>query len=173
VSFQQFLQSIRSSRLVSVAKHWDEARRGKRMPGWGDIRPSVIKAQLPIVWSWRFDDVSQQFVGRLAGNEIERAFGQSFRGRAMADVFKDHDYEKFRARHTRVMQEPALFIGRGLVFRHLKRLDVGERIVMPLAEDGVQGDGVLGATDAKTRVGQVNDELVREGEEESWFALEP
>jgi hypothetical protein len=173
VSFQQFLKAIRSPRLASVARHWDEARRGKRMPAWGDIKPSLIKAQLPIIWSWRFDDASGQFVGRLAGNEIELAFGRSFRNRPMSDIFREHDYEKFLARHTRVMREPALFIGRGLVFNHLKRLDVGERIVMPLAADGVIGDGILGATDAKTQVGQVNEELIRRGEEESWFALEP
>lgn len=99
-----------------------------------------------MVWAYRYDRGSDSFTGRLAGEEIERLFGKTFRGRPMRELFPVLEFEEMFQRHKRVVSEPALFHGSGFVFRHLGREGIGERIIMPLADDGIQCDGILGTT---------------------------
>ena len=134
--------------------------------GLDDLRPSQIGAQLPNIWAYRYDRATDAFIGRLAGDRIVRIFEKSFRGTPMVDLYPPSDYARLFARTKRVICEPAFFRSEGLVFNHLDRFGVGERIMMPLADDGITGDGILGATVY---------EPVRDGsggrENESWFAL--
>lgn len=146
MSFRDFVAAIKSPDLRAVAFHWQAARGGKRMPGWKDIDPVAIAPYLRIVWSWKYDSVSDTFTGRLAGDAIIEAFGESLRGKAMQEFFHGRQYEHMFARHKRVIAEPAFAHGTGPVFIHAGRHGQGERIIMPLAADGVHVDGIFGAT---------------------------
>jgi hypothetical protein len=146
MSFKDFFAAIEAPALSSVALHWEAARGAKRMPAWRDIDPAAIAPYLGIVWSWRYDRASDSFTGRLAGDEITRAFGKDLRGKRMKEFFADWQYELIFARHRRVVMEPAFAHGTGPVFIHAERYGLGERIIMPLAADGVLGDGIFGAT---------------------------
>jgi hypothetical protein len=172
MSLERFEHSIESPSLRNVVHHWVEARGARAMPGWDNLKPSAIKEQLTIIWVWRFDSVSRQFVGRLAGERIESVLGVSIRGARMSEVFARHDYAKAFARHMRVMTEPACYRGHGLVFRHLDRFDMGERVILPLADDGEHGDGILGATEFESNYGTPPADVVRGAEVEQWFTLE-
>ncbi|HTY66203.1 MAG TPA: PAS domain-containing protein [Alphaproteobacteria bacterium] len=146
MSYQDFLASIWHARLRDVAEHWDRARGGRLMPAWNDLDATVLRRNLAIVWAWKYDRATDRFTGRLAGEEINDAFGKSLRGTDMAEFFKDFDYPDIFARHKRVVTEPCCAHGTGQVFLHARRVGRGERIIMPLAEDGVTGDGIFGAT---------------------------
>jgi hypothetical protein len=171
MSFEAFEGTIASPDLLQVARHWRAACGSRRMPAWRDIRPSAISAQLPIVWSYKFDAASNAFTGRLAGDKIEAMFDESFRGTAMEKLFPAHEYQRAFTRHKRVLAEPAFFHGKGLVFAHLNRHGTGERIILPLAEDGEHGDGIVGATKYYMATGEPPGELARGGEREEWFPL--
>jgi len=69
-AYAEFENSITSPALKQVAQHWRSICRPGRLPGWADLRPSAIKAHLPIVWSYDYDTALDDFVGRLAGIEI-------------------------------------------------------------------------------------------------------
>jgi len=146
MGFEPFLAAIKADSLRTVALHWRAVRRGRRMPAWRDIDPVALGPHLPIVWSWKYDRAADDFVGRLSGEEITRAFGRSLRGAKHADIFPRDRNRKVFDWHRRVVTEPALAHGEGLVFSHVGRLGIGERIIMPLAEDGSTGDGIFGAT---------------------------
>jgi len=146
MSFKDFVAAIESPALRSVAEYWGMARGSKRMPGWKDIDPAAIAPYLAIVWSWRYDRSTDSFTGRLAGDEITRAFGKDLRGKRMEEFFADWQYDLIFARHKRVAMEPAFAHGTGPVFIHAERYGLGERIIMPLAADGATGDGIFGAT---------------------------
>jgi hypothetical protein len=146
LSFTDFLAAIAAPSLRDIANHWNTARGVKRMPGWRDIDPAAIAPHLGIVWAWRYDRESDSFTGRLAGDEITAAFGKDLRGKRMADFFAGWQYEAIFARHKRVVAEPAFAHGSGAVFIHAGRYGLGERIIMPLAADGISGDGIFGAT---------------------------
>ena len=146
MSFQDFLAVIQAAELRAVALHWNAVRGARRMPGWKDIDPAVIAPYLRLVWSWKYDGASDTFTGRLAGDAIVEAFGESLRGKPMDEFFRGRQYERIFARHKRVVAEPAFAHGSGPVFIHAGRHGRGERIIMPLAADGVHGDGIFGAT---------------------------
>jgi hypothetical protein len=146
MSFEDLLAVIEAPELRDIALHWRVARGTKRMPGWKDIDPVAIARHLSLVWSWKYDRSTDLFTGRLAGEEINAAFGKSLRGAAMKEFFAERQYELIFARHKRVVAEPAFAHGSGPVFIHAERYGMGERIILPLATDGLCGDGILGAT---------------------------
>lgn len=143
---EKALQTISSQSLREVLLYWDSLRRGRPLPGWRDIDPVDLRRHLPIVWSWKFDRAADLFTGRLAGEAITAVFGESLRNRTLEDFFKDRSYEDIRKQFRRVVDEPALYVGRGAVFDYAGRYGSGERIIMPLADDGTHADGLLGAT---------------------------
>ena len=71
---------------------------------------------------------------------------------------------------SRIVLEPACGRSGGALFRKAGMTGMGERIALPLAEDGVRGDGVLGASDYQFP--QVpHGEVEALCEDERWFAL--
>lgn len=146
MSLDVFLSKVASPALRDVARHWAMARGENPMPAWRDIDPAAIAPHLPIVWSWKYDRSREDFIGRLAGEDINTAFGRGLRGVSMREFFVDHNYRLMFERNRRVITEPCVMRGHGNVFIHTGGQGYGERIIMPLAEDGRRGDGVFGAT---------------------------
>ena len=169
MSFEAFETAIVSPALKSVARHWNEARGSRRMPGWNNIKPSAIAAQLSIVWAYKYDRASDSFTQRLAGTRITDIFGSSGRGLPMADIYPPKDFAVALARFKRVVSTRAFMRGNGVMFRHLDRYGSGERIMMPLAEDGLHVDGIFGATEYRVSGMQPTPEILTMGEIEVWF----
>lgn len=168
MGFDAFFSSICSGDLKKVAQHWHDARTSRVMPAWKEIRPSAVAAQLPLIWVYRYDREADAFTGRLAGDLIEQMLGKSFRGTPMKDIYSPADYPRLFGRAKRVTCEPAFYRGTGTVFRHVDRYGEGERIMMPLSDDGIHGDGVLGATIYDAYRGAPNKHAT---EIETWIAL--
>lgn len=168
MSFDAFLGSIASERLRNVALHWQAARDSHLLPAWSDIRPSAIAAELSLIWAYKYDRAADSFTGRLAGDSIEQIVGKSFRGTPMSVLYDHYDYSVFFQRCKRVVCEPTLMRSEGTVFQHVERYGLGERIIMPLADDGIRGDGLFGATVYDMFLGTPNDP---NDETASWFAL--
>ncbi len=75
----------------------------------------------------------------------------------------------------RMISEPAICRKTGELFRHGGHLIEGQRMVLPLASDGVHGDGLLGASAYKHPLRNLdlgNVELLDSAHEE-WFAVTP
>jgi hypothetical protein len=146
MGFADLLAGIREPALREIALHWRAAKGARRMPGWRDIDPAAIARHLPIVWSWAYDRATDSFTGRLAGEEINAVFGKSLRGAKMREFFAEWRYDDIFARSKRVVTGPAFAHGSGSVFAHAGRHGSGERIILPLAANGSDGDGLIGAT---------------------------
>ncbi|MDQ7248793.1 PAS domain-containing protein [Dongia sedimenti] len=146
MSFGIFFDSIQSEALRVLAAQWAAVRGDRRMPAFRDIDPVGIGRHLRYVWAWKYDRAADGFTGRLAGEEIDRAFGKSLRGAKMAEFYTPDVYAIVFPRHRRVVTEPAFFHGTGMVFARMGYTMGGERIAMPLSEDGSAGDGILGGT---------------------------
>jgi hypothetical protein len=149
MNVREFCEAIGSPALRTVALHWNDVRGAKKMPSWEDIRPKAIASCLPLVWAYRFDAEANEFIGRLAGDRIARAYGKSFRGLTLAQIHTSPDrYQTGRALLQRVISEPAIFLGHGRIFQVKGEFHSGERLILPLSGDGISGDGVFGATEA-------------------------
>jgi hypothetical protein len=146
MQYSEFERAIGSPALKDVAAHWNQARQNRRMPRWADIKPSRIAQHLSIVWSFRYDAGKDEFFGRLVGDRIARLVGKSFRGLSLADAYPPDAAPWVRERFRRVVMEPALYNHAGTVYTQMDRHGFGERILLPLSEDGIAADGILGAT---------------------------
>ncbi len=157
-----------SPALRNVAAHWFAACQQRKMPGWSAIRPVAIAAQLPIVWSYSYDKKADTFTGRLAGSKIAQVFGSNFHGVEMSAVKPVADFAKLFSLCKRVISEPAIYYGVGILFRQPDQVGFGERIILPLASDGVEPDGIFGATDFVLAHGAIKGFT---GETPAWFPL--
>jgi hypothetical protein len=168
--FGAFISRVESPALLAIATHWHEVRSNKRLPGWADLSPSAIGPHLTRLWSFKYDAQTGEFTGRLAGNRIMVATGHSFRGTTLRELHPPHIYEKSQAEFTRIVTGPAIYRCRGPLFRAGGHVVEGERIVMPLAEDGEHGDGLLGASEyAVPPVTGIPFELISENAE--WYSI--
>ena len=145
--FDAFIDAIASPALRKVALHWNEARGTRRMPAWRDIDPAAIAPQLPMVWSYKHDSKTDEFIGRLAGDRIEQVFGRSLRGARLSELHSAEAYAWVSRLCKRVITEPALYKYAGPIFIQLNHYGSGERIILPLSSDNVTSDGILGATE--------------------------
>lgn len=169
MSVAGFLNTIESLDLRCVAEHWLQARGDKLMPTWSQIRPSSVAKQLPIIWSFVYDQDRDEFFGRLGGHAITKILERNLKGVAMADLEPVLDQKRLVARARRVVKDPALFRGVGEIFKSQDRQGWGERIIMPLGSDRPKEIGVLGAT-----VYQINHfprEMGKNLEIEEWYPL--
>jgi hypothetical protein len=138
--------AIQSPQLCQLLDHWIDIRRGRLMPAWRDIDPVLLAPILPNVWSWKYDRGKDSFTGRLAGDRINSIVGRSLRQVPMTDYFTGADYERIFRRLKRVVTEPVMVLQCGLVFQHEGHQGFGERLILPLADDGEHGDGLIGVT---------------------------
>jgi hypothetical protein len=170
--FGLFLDQIESEKLRAVALAWEQARQGQVMPSFRRLRPAAIAAQLPIIWIYAYDRGTCRFTGRLAGERIAQAFNKNFRGIALEDVHPPHLLDWVHGAMSRVVLEPSCYRNRGALFRKTGQTGIGERIMLPLADDGANGDGVLGASDYELPgVSAIEGPIELISEDESWFGL--
>jgi hypothetical protein len=120
---------------------------------WEEIRPRAIAKHLPIIWSYKYDAENDEFVGRLAGEHIDRFFSHGIRGVPLASVHSKENFPWIFGLFKKVVTTPALYRSAGCIFAHLDRVGLGERIVLPLASNGWKTDGVFGATEYRTAPG--------------------
>jgi len=151
--FQTLDAAIQSPALKVVFAHWLDARGDRTMPAWRNIDAAKIGKHLPMVWAWRFDFALGTFIGRLAGEEIVSVLGKEIRGRPLEQCFPADAAQVVLERYKTVMIGPRIMHTTGHVHMKTGRHGIGERIVLPLGEDGVHGDGVIGATQYRLNIG--------------------
>ena len=136
---------IRSPKLRHILSHWLDSRTDRLMPRCQDIRPAKIKAELPLVWQYRYDSVQDEFIGGFAGAQIERLIGRPIKNACFRHLHPG-DLHLF-ARAKRVLSDPAIFYGHGPLFKQRERQSIGERIILPFSDAGGAAAGIFGATD--------------------------
>jgi hypothetical protein len=146
MSFELFLSAFKDPALLEIAAHWNKVRGDRLMPGWSDIDPVALGRNLPIVWAWRYDAALGTFVGRLAGEEIIAVLGVNIRGRRIETCFRPDALEAVCQRYRKIIEGPRFMHSHGTVFARSGGNGVGQRIVLPLAADGIHADGIFGAT---------------------------
>ncbi len=169
--YSEFECAIQSPALRDVAAHWNQARQGRLMPSWPDIKPSRIAAHLSLVWSFRYDAARDEFNGRLVGDRIARHIGKDFRGLPLAGAYPADALPWVQKLFKRVVREPALYCHAGKLFTQMNQDGLGERILLPLSEDGVTADGVLGATLFHDASGMSLKLVAPDPAAERWFNL--
>ena len=172
MSFADFEQSIMSANLRHVAAVWHQARNGRPVPAWSDINPAKLKAQLPIVWSYSYDAERDDFVGRLAGQSILGMSSGQFKGLWLSEIRPPDKYPRSLARARRIVKEPALYRGEGLVYQNAEKFGFGERLSLPLSNQGTIASGMFGATEFRSCGDWESSWTADRREIEHWFSLD-
>ena len=167
--YSQFRGRVASPALQAIADHWRSACALKDVPAWSDLSPSGLAPHFKLLWAFKYDRDAGEFTARLAGNRAMVGFGKSFRGTALKDIHPPHVYDLAQAHMTKVVTERTAYYCSGKLFRVGSQVIEGERIMLPLASNGDNADGLLGATDYTSRAMDGSVELLL-GQIE-WFSI--
>ncbi|MEO8301861.1 MAG: PAS domain-containing protein [Rhizomicrobium sp.] len=168
-SLDGLLGSIQSSALKDIVRHWDAARGDAILPSFESLQLSALSGPVNRMWVYRYDGQSKRFTGRLSGDQITKAFGKNFSNLPLEEAMTASDYLWVHRYLTRVVTEPAIYRSGGNLYRQAGRLIAGERIALPLADDGLTCDGVLGISDYRDPHLDGPFELITE--QEIWLSL--
>ena len=170
--FAEFRGRIGSPALATIADHWKAAMGNKRMPVWTAIQPSWIAPHLTRVFAFTYDRQSGEITRRLMGGELLAMFAGSPRGTPLEQLQAPRLALRMHLTVSRVVREPAFYRGTGKLFRQGAHVVEGERIVLPLSTDGLNGDGALGASDYHDpMIESATDPVEVLHDAEEWFPL--
>jgi hypothetical protein len=146
-NFDTLLSRIQSPALLVVAERWNRARGKKRMPSWTDLSFFTPLPDPERTWAFAYDPKTEDLTGILAGKRYGKWVGENFYGGHLKDIHLPANYEEARRLLTKIVTTPLAIRTSGRLFTVDSYIVTGERIALPLAEDGQTGDGILGASD--------------------------
>jgi len=168
-TFKSFLSSIQSPALRAVAHHWHEARGRKRVASWDEIPSSALSTHAKLLWAYAYDRKLGAFTGRFTGKRWGKWVGMDFHGKRLEDIHSPANYRNTLKLLTEVVTTPLASRSSGCLFKVDSFVVTGERIILPLGEDGQTADGVLGASDYAPPPLKGTLELILENPE--WYAI--
>jgi len=128
--------------LYRLFEYWCSKRRGRLMPAMADIDPVEIAWSLSRIYLLDYT-ASQEFIYRLAGNEVAGIFGRAnLKGLQPRDFLPAERAALVEQRFRRIVEERCILWMKGLIYLRADRTSIGERLVLPLSDSG--GDGVTG-----------------------------
>lgn len=145
--------------LRALYRHWLDARSGgldarsgggadltRLLPARRAIDPMAIPAVLPNLFLYTYDAAQDRFYCRLAGEQINDMVGTLCSKRFLDQIFQPPVLQVVQARYRAVVTGPTLLHMHGVV-KMANGLKVpGERLVLPLGDDGRAGDALVGAS---------------------------
>ncbi len=141
---------IDDPRLLDLLNYWIGKRAGRLAPSRQDIDPSEIGALLSCIFLVDFEE-PDVFRYRVAGTEIAETFGHgNLKGMTLGDILSPNGRDLVTNRWLPVIRESAVVCMKGQVYNTMNRYALGERLLLPLAEDpGGRITGLIGITVSK------------------------
>ena len=146
-NFEDFLSHIQSPALRAVAKHWGAARGLTRMPSWADLLSDALLPYSKMLWSFAYDPKTGEFHGHTAGDKLNTWLNAKFTGGRLQDLARPPNIGQIEQRLAKLVITPLAGRSSGRLFAVGDFVVSGERIALPIAENGETGDGILGASD--------------------------
>ena len=137
---------VRDERLRLLLRHWLERRGDGLAPRRSAIDPAAIGPILPTVWLCDFEPAERRFRMRLAGEEINHLYGRNVTQCYFEEIIEPGLLADVMRRYRRVVEEPAILHCGGHIYLASNRSEVGQRLVLPLADDSGMLMHVIGAS---------------------------
>jgi len=157
---------VKDERLRRLLRHWLECRGDGLAPRRSAIDPTAIGPMLASVWMCDYLPDERRFRMRLAGEEINRLYGRNVTQCTFEEIITPALLPDLVRRYRRVVEEPAILHCGGGIYLASSRSEVGERLVLPLADDADEIRHVIGAsvyrTDLKAGEGPIQRESMVE-----------
>lgn len=133
-------------RLDALWRHWLAARAGRRMPSRRSIDPTAMPATLPHLFLYDFDAATGRFYCRLSGEEINLVVGINCSHRFLDEMFPPPIFAVVNDRYTHIVRTPTMAHMRGTINMANGASVPGERLILPLSDDGVVATGLIGGS---------------------------
>jgi hypothetical protein len=78
---------------------------------------------------------------------VNAVFGYSLRGKRLSEIIEPHMLDAVRQRYLHVLNTPGVVYAVGRVYMRVGGYREGERLILPLSDDGVNGTHLFGVTD--------------------------
>jgi hypothetical protein len=117
------------------------------MPSWADLSSPYALPDAERTWAFGYNPKTGDVTGILAGRRFRRWVGENFYGGHLKDIHTPANYEEARRLLTKIATAPLACRTSGRLFSVDSYTVTGERIALPVAEDGQTGDAILGASD--------------------------
>ena len=137
---------VKDERLRRLLKHWMACRGEGLIPKRAAIDPTAIGPILASVWMCDYLPESRGFRMRLAGEDIHRLYGRNVTQCLFEEIIAPALLPDLLRRYRRVVEEPAVMHCGGHIYLASDRSEVGERLVLPLADDSGAIRHVIGAS---------------------------
>lgn len=137
---------VRDERLRRLLQHWMACRGKDLAPRRSAIDPTAIGPILASVWICDYLPADRGFRMRLAGEDINRLYGRNVTQCSFEEIIPPALLPDLLRRYRRVVEEPAVMHCGGHIYLASNRSEVGERLVLPLADDGGAIRHAIGAS---------------------------
>lgn len=138
--------AIVDPRIDAMWRHWLGVRNGRPMPARRAIDPTAIPQALPVLYMYDYIAETGRFFCRLAGEEIQLGSGVRGVKKYLDELFPPEVGVGIQKRYRRVVDTPCLVYANGLMRTIVGLVMPIERLVLPLSDDGVTANGLIGAT---------------------------
>jgi hypothetical protein len=162
---------VKDERLRRLLAHWLERRGDDLAPLRTAIDPTAIAPILSSVWISDFLPAERRFRMRLAGEEINHLYGRNITHAYFEDIIAPTMLADVTRRYLRIVEEPAVMHCGGHIYLASERSQVGERVVLPLADDTGALTHVIGASIFRTDRLFFEGPIVRESMVETFTSL--
>lgn len=133
-------------RISELYDYWSGLRTSRNPPSIRDFDPIDVAALLKNIWMARWEPDVQDFVYRLAGENVLSANRRPMRHMALTEIFDAPIAAMLRTRYQQVCATPAIYHIRGMIYVRLERYGAGERLILPMLDIHGQPTMVLGCT---------------------------
>ncbi len=137
---------IRNRALHHLVAWWFDTRGERLMPAPCDINPIEIPSVLPQIWLCDHLSQSGRFQYRLAGDEINDFWGFNLGGKYLDEIIPAERLAPVTNKCRMAIELPAIVYDRACLSLTEKITRNGERIILPLSDDGRTVNALLGAT---------------------------
>ena len=121
--------------ILQFFSAWHAIRGDRIVPYRRDFDPIAIPALLSSIWLYRYEHERGDFVCRLAGEDVNEAWGRNIKGRTLREVIGAHDHPMVLERWRRIVSGPMLHYGFAVERMTNQELRRAERLILPLAND--------------------------------------
>lgn len=132
--------------LRRLIGYWIDKRMPRAMPSRGEIDPVEIPWALSWIWLCDYLPADRRFRFRLAGEQVNDFWGSNIGGRYLDEIVPEDQASAADAFLHSATDGPAIVHDRGQILLEDEVFATGERIVLPLSEDGREVTGLLGAS---------------------------
>lgn len=146
------------ARIFELLSAWQERRNGRSVPYYRDFDPLQVPRLLPYLWLYRHEPAREDFFCRLAGEEVNAAWGRSIRGLALKQVIGEEDHPVVHRRWLDILEVPLIHYGSAAERLSEMRYRSAERLILPLAMECGTPSFILGISLYKISVPQTGEE---------------